>query len=660
VPNLVGIFDPDAARAELEGDLERMLDAVDYPAFRFARKKAFGGGVAAGNVLPGIEDNASQPAFGPGDPSRLVWLMLDGEITDRESLERDLRSAGVDPSGKDDAALALACYLAFGDRFHERINGAWNIVLHDGKAGATFLITDRIGTRLLFFAHDGRRLVFANEVKGVIAGRKVRSRPGGFGLLQLLIGQSHVGRDTWIEGIELVEPGTVIRLDRNGVTKSRYWRLHFNEDGARMSDRAYASAFEELLRGATARAMKLHDRHPIAITLSGGLDSRAVALAIPKEHLPLDAITYGGEETPDVRYARQLAEVIGLRHHFIEGLWPGFVKECEGVYQRHLGGPVSLSYYSAQLERVVWRAEALSMFDGLSSMIWHPLYRKHMRFMLNGAAGDALTGSHVAPYMMLSPSRSEVIARHERSFFFQDRELVRRVAPALWRRFEGELSARFAATFAEIDADEPVAVASVWDMENRQRRGAFQSFTMERYFCVCRTPFVDYDLVDLLSSIPPRGRFQQRVYKRMIVEGFPHAAHVPWAYTEGRITTSPAFEFAREAFNFAKARAVEMLPQSKNKPPRWEFRDNAKMMREDPRLADAVLDFTKSDWFPSDVLDAGGVRSFVEEFTKGGGVRPGIMFSHLCGLATAIRMFLAPERIRVPPLADPAEFGVTR
>ena len=181
---------------------------------------------------------------------------------------------------------------------------------------------------------------------------------------------------------------------------------------------------------------------------------------------------------------------------------------------------------------------------------------------------------------------------------------------------------------------------------------------MERYFCVCRTPFIDYELADHLAAIPPRWRFQQRVYKKMIVEEFPHAAHVPWAYTEGRITASPAYELAREAFNFARSRLQAMLPQAKNKPPRWEFRDNARMMREDPRLAAVIVDFTRSDWFPADVLDAQGVRRFVEEFRAGGGPSQGIMYSHLCGLAKAIEMFLASDRIRVPPLADPAEFGV--
>jgi hypothetical protein len=657
MPNLVGIFDPTASREELRADLDRMMEAVDYPSLRMERRSVVSDGIAVGNVLPGFEDNLSQPAR---DPTGRIWLMLDGEILGRRPLEDALASAGVVDAPKlDDAALALEAYLAFGDAFHERINGTFSIVLHDGNAGATFVITDRIGTRLLFAARDGRRFVFANELKGIIAGRRVKSRPGGFGLLQLLVSAANVGLHTWIEGVDLIPTGTIVRLDANGVHSRRYWRFHFNEGRPLMSEAEYASRFGALLRQATDRAMKLHDRHPIAITLSGGLDSRAVALSIDPKHLPIPAITYGGEASPDVRYAKQLAEVIGLEHHFIEGLWPGFVKDCEAVYARELGRDVRLSYYSAQLERVVWRAEALSMFDGLSSAIWHPLYRRHMRFMLNGAAGDALTGSHLGPKLLLGPSRRAIAEAHAAGAYFQDRELVRRIAARpLYDRYEPELFDRFEETFKGIDADEPTAIANVWDMENRQRRGAFQSFTMERYFCVCRTPFVDYDLADHLSSVPALYRFQQRVYKRMIVEEYPKAAHVPWAYTEGRITSSPAYEFAREAFNFMRSRAKAMLPWEKNKPPRWEFRDNAKMMREDPHLHEVVRSFARAPYFPSEVLSAEGVLWFVDDFIANGGVKRGIMFSHLCGLAKVMEMILAPDRIRVPRLADPATFGL--
>src|SRR5262245_37112800 len=106
-----------------------MIDAVDYPSLRFTVRRAIANDVAAANVLPGIEDNRAQPI---SDPSGRIWLLLDGELLDRASLVRDLAKQGVDATHQDDAELALAAYLAFGERFYERLNGCWNLVLHDG------------------------------------------------------------------------------------------------------------------------------------------------------------------------------------------------------------------------------------------------------------------------------------------------------------------------------------------------------------------------------------------------------------------------------------------------------------------------------------------------------------------------------------------------
>ncbi|CAN0553108.1 unnamed protein product, partial [Laminaria digitata] len=270
-----------------------------------------------------------------------------------------------------------------------------------------------------------------------------------------------------------------------------------------------------------------------AITLSGVLDSRAVALSIDPSPLPMQAITYGDPTSADVRYARQLAEVIGLEHLYIEDERPRLEQEAE---------------------------RALTNFDGLASMIWHPIYRRHMRFMLNGAAGDAMTGSHLTPDLMTYPSRGAVIDSFIRRFFFQSEALLRQVLnPAYLASVKDERDVVFRQGFDEINADEALAVSNIWDMENRQRRGAFTSFVMERYFCDCRSPFLDYELCDVLARVPGRWRFQQRIYKRMIVKHHARAAHVPWAYTEGRITTSPTFEFAREVFNYGRDKAKRML-----------------------------------------------------------------------------------------------------
>jgi len=145
-----------------------MMDAVDLPAFGFERRAAEGRGAIAGNVLPGMNRNHAQPARS-GDR----WLMLDGEILGVAKLKADLRRAGREVTTDDDAELAMLAFETFGEDFFERLEGTWNLVFHDGATGHTYVVTDRLGSRLLFYAHDGRRFVCANEIKGVVAGRAV-------------------------------------------------------------------------------------------------------------------------------------------------------------------------------------------------------------------------------------------------------------------------------------------------------------------------------------------------------------------------------------------------------------------------------------------------------------------------------------------------------
>jgi asparagine synthase (glutamine-hydrolysing) len=657
MPNLVGVIDASQTRERLEAILGRMMDSVDIPAFGYVRRSALAEGVAVGNVLTGVEDNSSQPARAPG-----MWLMLDGEILEVEELKRDLVRRGVETTGLDDAGLALAAYRALGDGFLEALGGSWNLVLHDESKRQTVLACDRLGSRVLYFAEDGRRFTFASEVKGVVSGRPGRSVPGGSGMLQLLMSHAHFGAATWIEGIEIVEPGTVLRFGRDDTKRSRWARLRFRETGASESEDDLADALHERLKAATARAMKGSERMPLAITLSGGLDSRALLLSIEKKRLPITSITYGDPDSGDVRYARELAHVVGTRHMYIEEHRPRLEAAAADVLDRVLG-PLAdgrRGFYGCQVDRIAWRSEGMTNFAGLSSMIWHPVYAKEMRLALNGACGDALTGSHLDPALLVTMSRAALIARMQKSVLWQSRELVEEVLDRRFlARWWDSLGPAFAATFREIASEHPMAISSVWDMENRQRRGAFSSFTIERYFCTVRAPFIDRAVVDLLADVPPMWRFQQRLYKRMIVRSFPEARQVPWAAVDGPITADPLFEIARATTLFAIRQLRARLPAKGTKKRAWDFRDVVRLLREDSELSGSIERWTRSEAFPSSVFDAAGVRRFVERFRRGEGGHPeSNLFAHLCVLSR-LTGWLCGDRVpRIPPEADPSTFGV--
>lgn len=659
MPNLVGVIDPHAEREALSRALGRMLAAVDLPGFQFERRTVLGSGVVVGNLLPGVERNLDQPAR---DADRGLWLMLDGEIWNSDELARDLARREIQWSGGD-ANLALAAFQAFGLDFLERLNGQWNLVLHDTQRGETLLASDLLGSRILYTAHDGNRFTFASEAKGVIAGREVETRAGGSGLLQLLSSAGHFGSWTWLEGISLLDPGTLLRFSAQGVTRRRYTKLRFNEGAPAASEDDYAAGFAHRLRVATERAMKDHATLPIAITLSGGLDSRSVALSIDPRHLPIPSLTYGDPDSADVRYAAELARVIGLDHHYVEEQRAELERASAERLDSILGpSPAGRrGFYACQVDRVAWRSEGMTSFTGLTSAIWHPLFAKHMRVMLNGAVGDALTGSHLTPQLLLEPTRAQVIDRFRRAFYFQDPRLVQRVlTPRFWSTWESSLEPAFAHAFEEIDADEALAIASVWDLENRQRRGSFSSFTMERHFCLPRAPYLDHDLALFLASIPGRWRFQQRIYKKMLVHHHPAARHVPWAATGRPIHDGPLYELLREATSFGLRRLERSLPWTPpSTKPRWAFRDVERLIREDKDLGLSIDRWAASSRFPGDVFDRAGLRSFLEDYRAGKlGSQGTLLHNHLVILSRLHPWWLEGGVTPIPREASPAEFGV--
>ncbi|MEE2902421.1 MAG: asparagine synthase-related protein, partial [Myxococcota bacterium] len=608
MPNLVGVYDSKADETSLRSVLRRMITIVDIPEYSYLKKKAQGRHLHCGNVLTGIEDNESQPVY---DLSKNVWLMLDGEILGREPLEQELQSFGVDAANLDDAELALCAYLHLGENFLKNLNGRWNIVIHHVAEDLTIIASDRYGSRLLYWAKDGDRFVFGSELKAVITARPHQSLAGGYGLLELFMGPYLHGDRTWVDGIKVLNPGTFLRLQRGQIQLRRYWKASFNEGQVSVDEDNAVFEFKERLATAVRRNLRRKPNHPLAITLSGGLDSRSLALSIPEEQRPISALTYGDEHTPDVMYARQLADVLGLNFNHVESQRELLFDKSREVLRdlRANTDNTPYGFYSSQIDRVTWRDEFFGDQTGVTSMIWHPLYSKHMNLMLQGACGDALTGSHLTLFEMGQASRRQLIEKLMNTQYFQPIERLSQVfSKSFIKQYWPQRVEKFSELFENIDADNTTAISNVWDMENRQRRGAFSTFTMERYFCQIRVPYLDYELANFLSHLPPKLRFQQRLYKQMIVNGYPEASHVPWAYTRRPIGTKWKTEFAKEWYNYWSRKIRSKISPKSSSLPIYAFRDNQRLLQEDKPFGEPVYRWLQSDRFDSDVFNPEGIR----------------------------------------------------
>ncbi len=204
-----------------------------------------------------------------------VSLVFNGEIYNYVELRDQLIALGHVFRSSGDTEVLLNAYLQWGRDFVVRLNGMWAFVINDRRSGTLFGSRDRFGIKPLFRCTTPSSVAFASEIKALIAGGIVRARPHATVVANFLAdGRLDDGDDTFFEGIKQVPAAHCFELDRSGCYRQwRYWKV----DDATKAPHDPAAAFAELFED----AIRLHMRSdvPVAVHLSGGLDSTAIACA---------------------------------------------------------------------------------------------------------------------------------------------------------------------------------------------------------------------------------------------------------------------------------------------------------------------------------------------------------------------------------------------
>jgi asparagine synthetase B (glutamine-hydrolysing) len=625
---VAAVYDPRAQPADTAHALRRMRQALDVPS---ARARADGtSGAAAGCVLLGYRAaNAARAApWIARDDSRGVWLAFAGELYDPSELRT--RAPGEADAAAGDAALCLRLYLREGADFVRRLNGHFNVIIYREADRHMSIATDPFGYRPLFLARDGHRLLFASEMKAILAVLDSPPAVDGVGLLQLARQGFALGERTWLESIQVAAAGTWYEMTPHGMTTQRYFRFRFHRGDAAASLPSYVEGFAHQVRRAMQRATAAPAR--IGIGLSGGLDSRTLLLAADRAVHPLLAYTFGHADSRDVRYAAQLARIAGVAHLHLT---------YDAGYLGHVLAPI------------VWRTEGLLPFAEatFTGMYFHDRLATHVDALLYGHGGDALTGGHLPQRVPLWRSRERLMEHVFRQYNRAPEAMMQRVFhPSFYRRFASALYESLRATFADIDQDELTDVLNVWDIENRQRRCTFASTVVDRGRFGVYAPFLDRDLVEHLCQAPPWWRLQQFAYKRMIVTAFPQAAAAPWSHTGGRLRTQPIADFADQARSYLQRRVRRTCgqqPSPRNDP--YGFRNLSLDTRGDPRLAGVIREFAASSLFPGEIFDRRGIEEVVSRHWEGGEDLTHLV-SMLATFATAFRLLLWQQ-----PGTNPAE-----
>ena len=271
-------------------------------------------GVAAGVLRVSPESSDEEQPFRHRSG---VMAVFDGRLDNRPELLSTLPSNDL-TSRDADVVLVAEAYIAWGDRFPERLNGEYALAVLDPKSRRVLLARDVVGTRSVAFSETGGGdVVFASEAKALFAHPSIGSEPNLDVVAEYLLGGNARATpwDSLFTRVRRVPPGVTVLVGEGGVA----WRTHDEFDHqARTSRRSYGEYVEEyreLFIGAVGRRVRSH--RPVGVFVSGGVDSSSIlSVAASRvsgggEIIPVH-ISFPGSPADEETYVKELEVALGL------------------------------------------------------------------------------------------------------------------------------------------------------------------------------------------------------------------------------------------------------------------------------------------------------------------------------------------------------------
>ncbi len=267
------------------------------------------------------------------------WVIVfNGEIYNYRELRRDAESRGAIFRTASDTEVLLHVAANDGPAGLARLRGMFAFACWDKIDRSLLLARDRFGIKPLYVTASADRVAFASELGALAGARLIEGRPSTAGVLGFLAWGSVIPPLTWQHGVEVLAPGTWMRIRANGVARGAFADARevyrAREFAAARSDRDYRAEVGDAVRD-SLRAHLVADV-PVGVFLSGGIDSGAiVSAAVSTGASNLQTFTVAFDDrTSEGDPARRVADAFGTRHHELRIGAPDVVNDLPGILAR--------------------------------------------------------------------------------------------------------------------------------------------------------------------------------------------------------------------------------------------------------------------------------------------------------------------------------------
>jgi asparagine synthase (glutamine-hydrolysing) len=306
-----------------------------------------------------------------------IWVIYNGEIYNHAAVRPELEAHGHRYRTKSDTEMIVHAYEQWGDDCVHRFRGMFAFAIWDAPKRRLLLSRDRLGIKPLYWCRAGDTLLFASEIKAILASGLVPADPNYAVLPEVLSTRYTSGEETLFKGIHKLLPGHQLVFERGEICVRQYWDVPAGErmTGSTRRHREIVDQFQSLLTESVR--LRLMSDVPLGMFLSGGIDSSAIAaLMAGMIDRPLQTFSIAFKERAfnELEYARQVAREIGAESHEI-------------VMDDH-------DFFGA-LPKLVWHEdEPIAHPSSIPLYFVSALARKHVTVVLTGEGSDELMAGY--------------------------------------------------------------------------------------------------------------------------------------------------------------------------------------------------------------------------------------------------------------------------
>ncbi len=332
-------------------------------------------------------------------------IVYNGEVYNYLDLRGELEGLGRTFTTDSDTEVVLQAFAEWGDDAFDRFNGMFGLAIWDRDEQRLTLARDHFGIKPLYVTTvpspggDGEVLLFASEIRPLLESglyeRRVNDRTV-YRYLQFRVHED--GVETFFDGITRLAPGEMLTADGTGIHRRMFTRLKEELLELATQQRPYdaAAAAEYRRRLVESVRLRLQSEVPVGTSLSGGLDSSAVAVII-------NQLLNEGDELSTA--------AVGARQNTFSAVFPGAVNDeeryvddvldiCTGHVEGHKILPTADEFKADLLDFVRTQEEPLISSGPYAQFQVMREATRHVTVLLDGQGADEMMAGYIPYYFV--------------------------------------------------------------------------------------------------------------------------------------------------------------------------------------------------------------------------------------------------------------------